>query len=520
MAKSTTVVNLDALIPRGDLFEYPTGVQADSMEIRITDLEPGLIYSLLRKPDFQRETANWSPNQVVDLIETFCAADIIPAIILWQNGSSIFVVDGSHRLSALVGWVRNDFGAGLRSQEMFGSNISAHQRAMHERTVDLVSKSVGPWEDYKKSHAVLGMKSLQIQWIHGRTAPQAAKAFIRINQGGTVIDPLEVRILNAARSALSVATRVLARGGSGHPYWQHFTDTSAQEKVPKLGAEIYKLLYEPVLEMPIKTTEVPLAGQGYGVQTIRLAFDLVALANGLTVPDSTRAKVSGEPTPPDNEGISTLNYLNRTLKAVRLILSNDPSSLGLHPALWFYTSNGTFQSAAFLNVMAWVLDLERRQKIDAFRAVRGQFEELLLAHPAVIKPATHRLGSGGRTRTKMLLVLNDTLEALSGGASAEETWGALKGKHSYLGQEDEDGSDIADALGAFPASVKSAATLADLPQVPRCGLCGGLLHRNGKTLDHIKKKADGGSASLANARWVHPICNSNRDRDERLGRLT
>src|SRR4051812_44376584 len=95
------VVNLDALIPRADLFEQSVPGKLDQ-NLRIADLEPGTTYGLLRKPDFQRETANWSPQQVVGLIQTFCESDIIPSIILWENGTSLFVVDGAHRLSALI----------------------------------------------------------------------------------------------------------------------------------------------------------------------------------------------------------------------------------------------------------------------------------------------------------------------------------------------------------------------------------------------------------------------------------
>ena len=57
------VVNLDALLLRDDL-AAPTVGSGDIPGLKITDLEPGLIYSWLRKPDFQRETANWSPEQV------------------------------------------------------------------------------------------------------------------------------------------------------------------------------------------------------------------------------------------------------------------------------------------------------------------------------------------------------------------------------------------------------------------------------------------------------------------------
>jgi hypothetical protein len=56
-------VNLDALIPREDL-SAPADGGADIHGLKIGDLKPGLIYSWLRKPDFQRETANWTPEQV------------------------------------------------------------------------------------------------------------------------------------------------------------------------------------------------------------------------------------------------------------------------------------------------------------------------------------------------------------------------------------------------------------------------------------------------------------------------
>jgi hypothetical protein len=83
MAIHRNQVNLDALIPRADLFQITDPVIADSRAIRITDLKAGLIYDLLRKPDFQRETANWSPQQVARLIETFSKDGVIGRPSLW-----------------------------------------------------------------------------------------------------------------------------------------------------------------------------------------------------------------------------------------------------------------------------------------------------------------------------------------------------------------------------------------------------------------------------------------------------
>lgn len=510
-------VNLDALIPRADFFEGPAVVEVDAPGFRVTDLEPGITYNMLRKPDFQRETANWKPEQIRLLVETFCKSDIIPAVIIWQNGGTLFVVDGAHRLSALIAWIRHDYGAGAASQEFFGGHISDRQKAMHEITAKLIEGSVGTWADFKKANPTITLKEVRIQWIRDYTPEQAAEAFIRINRGGTTIEPLEERILRAKKSALAVATRVISHAGKGHPYWQHFKADTAKTRTPKLGEEIYNLLFHPPLQSPIKSLDIPLAGDGYGFGVVRLVFDLVALANSLPVPDSTRSKAPGEKLPDDINGADTVKYLTKAKKVVQLLLSDDPSSLGLHPALYFYTARGAFQPATLLNFVAWMLDLIDKKKMDLFRKNRGAFEELIAAHPVIIKPATHTLGSGRRTRSRMIALLYRALELVASKQDINAIWETLKVEFDHLApdQADEEEALATGKPGAkFSKETKSAASLLDLSLVPKCKLCGGLKHPSGIVLDHAKKKVDGGSSALDNARWVHPICNSNRDKDE------
>jgi hypothetical protein len=109
---TTNVVNLDALIQRADL-AAPGEAAEDITSLPVMALEAkGLLYPALRKPDFQRETANWTPEQVADLISTFARRDLIPAVILWRAGQGVFVIDGAHRLSALIAWVHDDYGTG------------------------------------------------------------------------------------------------------------------------------------------------------------------------------------------------------------------------------------------------------------------------------------------------------------------------------------------------------------------------------------------------------------------------
>ena len=506
-------VNLDALIPRADLFETAAPVIKKTQSIRLSDLGPGPIYDMLRKPDFQRETSNWNPKQVTKLIETFVKDDIIPAVILWQNGNQIFVVDGAHRLSALAAWVRDDYGGGSESLAFFKGKIPDPQQTMHEEARELVNSQIKPWTDHQTNHAILQMREIVVQWLDSTNAEQAADAFIRINQGGTVIDPLEVRILRAKRSALSVATRVISHGGTGHEYWRHFTDANAQDRTPKLGQEIYKLLFSPTLELPIKTTDIPLAGFGYGSGVVRLAFDLIGLSNNLAVPDSTKGKGTDVAPSDDTTGTTTINFLLKTRRAVKLILSNDKLSLGLHPALYFYTAGGAFQAAALHNSVACFLDLEKRGKIKDFLAIRGAFESLAIKHPVILKPAAHKLGSGARTRSKMLALFNRAVMLLSQNKNTDKVWQKLKKEFPHLADDEKEQKEEPNkgtAGAKFSRGAKSAISLINLSGVEKCALCGGLLHKNGKVADHKVTRSAGGHSGSANARWVHPACNSNR----------
>ena len=121
-------VDLDALIPRED-FEVSDVKDSDrggkTQTIQIRDLEKGSFFlDIIRKQDFQRETNEWDPKRVSYLIESFVDGDLIPAVILWRNsGSYTFVLDGSHRLSALAAWVNDDYGDAEISKLFYNGQI-------------------------------------------------------------------------------------------------------------------------------------------------------------------------------------------------------------------------------------------------------------------------------------------------------------------------------------------------------------------------------------------------------------
>ena len=521
------VVNLDALLPREDL-ATPVNGEGNIRGIRITELEGGAAFSLLRKPDFQRETASWSPNQIADLIETAVNGDIIPAIILWDSGLYTYVIDGAHRLSALIAWVQDDYGEGTISQARYHNNIPESQRLVARQTKSLVESRVGSYKSIKAAGMYpdnsskdlvakanrITFREIDAQWIKNARVEQARAAFFRINQGGSKIENTELLILKSGNAPFAVASRSITRGGSGHAYWSSFTNDEARSEVPKLGADIYKLLFTPPLNLPIRTLDVPLAGAGYGAHVLPFVFDLVTTANSI----ATRS--AGATEPADVEGGATVEMLKRTRKALHLLLSNQPNSLGLHPSLYFYTAGGAFQASALTHAMEWFMDLERDGKTRNFLKIRERFEALLLSHPSVAKPATNKLGSGRRSRPRTKELFSAIMDLLLTGKSADEAWEAITkiDKYKYLVTDDlvdQQLPTLGKEGGRFSKGAKSAAFAAQmLPQAPKCPLCGGFLHTNGMVADHEIPKSEGGSAGSANGRWVHPRCNSEREANE------
>lgn len=198
-------VDLDAMIPREDFAieeqPYPLDLMSD-FPIRHLEMDAP-VRKLLRKPDFQRETNHWTPEQVASLIESFVDSEVIPSLILWKAPRYIFVIDGGHRLSALRAWMENDYGDNSISQVFYSADISKTQKEVAAKTRHLVESRVGRYADLikmvdsatasnKDRHRaqVLATRALALQWING-DATVAESSFFKINSQGTPLDDTE-----------------------------------------------------------------------------------------------------------------------------------------------------------------------------------------------------------------------------------------------------------------------------------------------------------------------------------------
>jgi hypothetical protein len=208
-----TRVDLDAMIPREDF-----GVIEDSFVLDLMSDFPirhlakdAPVLRLLRKPDFQRETNHWSPEQLCTFIESFVDAEVIPSLILWKAPRYIFVIDGGHRLSALRAWMEDDYGDNAISKAFYKKEIPKKQKDIAKRTRTLIEKRVGRYTDLMSSidlqsadarmvkrAQVLATRALPLQWIQG-SAAAAETSFFKINSQGTPLDDVRRCLSRIAR---------------------------------------------------------------------------------------------------------------------------------------------------------------------------------------------------------------------------------------------------------------------------------------------------------------------------------
>jgi HNH endonuclease/Protein of unknown function DUF262 len=519
---TTNVVNLDALIPREDLAVDSGAPNVSRLEkIDIRHIEEGFFLSALRKPDFQRETAHWSPAKVGDLVRAFVDGDLIPAVILWQSGKDVFIIDGAHRMSALLAWVHNDYGDGKKSTVHFDGRIPEEQKKIAERTRKQIHSEIGSYADYlaasknlanvaekiKARVGRLATNSLVAQWVPASDARAAEDSFFKINQAATPIDRVETTILRSRNSPSAIASRAIVRAGTGHKYWGAFAQDK-KEAIEELGRKINSALYDPPLgDLPIKTLDVPVAGRGYNA--LPFVFDLVNHANGIRIVDAPRKKaivLEG-----DADGSPTLDYLKKVARAVERVTTTHPGSLGIHPVVYFYTRGGAFQPSTFIGAVRFLDHLATEDKLKDFTKIRRALEDFLIEHKDFISKMVHKFGSGDRSSEWFYKFYQRLFDDFTAGRTSDDVYTGLAADKTFafLTVSTAPDDEARSTRTGFSRGVKTAAFFDEaLPGAVRCSICGAFAHRNSMHVDHIERIRDGGKNTLENAAVAHPYCNS------------
>ena len=517
-------VNLDAMIPRADFCESDDdAAQSEKIQsMGLSQLDQGsFLIPSLRKPDFQRETNQWTPDQVVIFLKSFLDNELIPSVILWKSPGKIFVIDGAHRLSVLIAWIRDDYGDGTLSTRFYDGQIPQEQKTTADYLRKRISREIGSFTRMKdamldissvESDTVLSRRAsnattrtLSLQWVEG-DAEKAESSFFKINKQGTPLDKVEERLLINRRRPIAIGARSIVRAGSGHKYWSQFEEES-QEKIEELARHLHEIMFSPEIEFPVKTLNLPHGGRASPVA----AYDILMDIFGYVVEGSNKVTDDSDLYAEDVTGEKTIQALRQVCAVMSRITGNEISSLGLHPAVYFYSSTGRHWDTIFVAMVKVFSKAVRNNDGNFFKLFtrnRSRLEKLFLENKALIGQANIAIRSRNRVE-KWSDLIEDTARGklFKDGINPDDILKALDLEGKIVA------SEIKEVGANFSTATKSAVFLKkSVDNAPKCPICGGLiLAEKSVSYDHVQPKKSGGSGNIENAQLTHPYCNSLKD---------
>lgn len=511
MAKGNSV-NLDAMIKREDLIAKTENLTSyeNVPTISVRDFgKDGFIGKSLRKPDFQRETNHWTPDQVASLLECFVNGDLIPSVILWQSESYLFVIDGGHRLSVIKAWLEDDYGDGPTSSAFFGGDIPKQQKESAKKTRKLVNDKVGSFQHIKAKidadiidsrTVAVTSRGIPIQWVKGNV-DKAESSFFKINTKGTPLDKIEESLLRFRKYPIPISARAVIRSGFGHKYWSEFNEV-IRAQIESEAHSLSQTLFEPELDSPIKTLDLPLGGARGVRDALQILIDFFSVSAEVTSTKPLGVSFSGE----DKDGTNTLSVLKKGLKLAKRITGSDAGSLGLHPAIYFYGPTGGHSLPMFLGTARAIsrkISDNHPTYFKDFTSVRSGIEKILIDHKELIATILQKLSSKKRVVAYEALFTKIYENIKNGIEVSEENlveWGGVSGK-VLIGSATKDSTSFSDeekSKAFIQVAIKSAV---------KCPICNGYIDSKSISYDHIDRVREGGKGDSSNCQITHPFCN-------------
>lgn len=509
---------MDAMIPREDFAveqeEFVLDLFGDFPIANLTSDSP--ILNLLRKPDFQRETNHWTPEQIATFIASFLDNEVIPSLILWKSPTHIFVIDGGHRLSALRSWIEDDYGDNTLSLAFYRGEISEEQKRIAKRTRQLIEQKIGRYSTLRslvntkipgdpiamKRANRLVTRALNLQWIQGN-ADVAETSFFKINSQGTPLDDTEEMLIKNRRKPIAIAARAILRSGTGHKYWSNFS-AQPRKDFEQLAGRFYELLFEPESNMPIKTLDVPFGGTVSPVDALSLLIEFLTIS-------ASREQILAatiDKYPNDETGELTVRVLERSLEILTRITGNEPGSLGLHPAVYFYNDRGRYNRFLFLGMTAMLTEKVSNNNSGFFKkftAARRALEEFLVDNKTLITFLLQNMSKGQRVpRMKQMFEYLVRTATDDNPLITEDAIASMGLRGRILDVTATQASPF------FSDETKSMLFInTALSKALKCPICQGYLHpTKSVSYDHVVARRDGGTGDASNGQLVHPFCNT------------
>jgi hypothetical protein len=533
--RESTKVNLDALIVRqdmeaGEAKRFPREFFFGHEELV---RERGITYSLLRKPDFQRSTSSWTPEKVRDMVVAYLEGDTVPGVIVWRSPQNdLFVIDGAHRLSSVIAWINDDYGDGDISIAHYGEKQNS---VAADRTRELIKESVGKYSDlieanrkedadpkHKANAKKLPFASLRVQELEKESdAASAERSFLKINQQGVVLSETEKWLIHARYCPNAIAARAISLKGTGGAYWERFSSEENKQKISKLAASVYKLLFSPDLDTgELKTVDLPVAGAYTASNALALIFQLVNFANNVPTKPPANRDEAERIVRPDADGSRTIEFLKEAQRAASLLsnlrTTNYSHSADLHPFVYFYSGQGNHQPTMFLAAAYWLHELGKAKKLPklAVNGVRGRLEDFLLDNRFLVPSITRRARGEEKAVRQLKRYLDFLFERLSENTPEEDLLTLVGEEFRVVTIAEPAEEEEPSAPGSrIPVHVKNAMFIEEeLRTALRCELCHARIPARGLSRDHRQDRKHGGDGTKENAAPTHHACNSAKDK--------
>lgn len=346
MIKKNENCNLEYIVPRIDVnkgFQQGSSVNLKA-SLTLSDLEyKQAFYKQLRKPIFQRDTNYWAVDKVAILIDTFKTRGLIPSVILWNTLSNgTLIVDGGHRLSALISWVNDDYGKDtdydkhLAVKEYIDTTVGSYNYLSNSDNMEMLN--------------ILSTHSLPIQWVQG-DYEVVKRSFLRINEQGAELSSTEQFLIINDEEPNSLVTRaILSKMNGQNSFYEN-------EKIQN----IIDMLSRPYFSK--QENYFPIHGETSHENQLLNIFELVNVFK-------------------DSDPDLIVDNLYNTID---LIVEN----IQLNNRVYFYNKRGSFKKASFIGIVSLINALINGNKynlnISHFQAIREKFENYIVEHEIYIQ---------------------------------------------------------------------------------------------------------------------------------------
>jgi hypothetical protein len=577
-----TKVYLDHLIPRESLrFHRPIEPFVSTKlnkpaRLELVDLMgDSQRFRFIRKPDFQRSTWAWTPEECVQLLESFRFGQVIPSIIMWtspDNGYE-YILDGGHRVSVVLAWLSNRWGRQIADFAPFIDDYETRQKITRaadsvERLVaarigtiqsyqdastrlaelvtqgNVVPKEMMPDDEFQRALFYQGIVSrsvaFHVLWVDG-DYKTAERSFLKINKSGRQLSDWETRIVQDRDSSFMRCVMSTANPTAARHYWPQDADLNDSQKQTAKSMEMMSTLlnnnlFHPAVSVPVKQLTLPFMMSSPSEKT-RWISEFLTVTAGYRGQQAETDKLISETRRSDASDFlqDGSAIMERALELFEHL--NGPNtqskSLGIVPALYFYTVDARYVRSLFYGFVYWMTfgaEADFRLRKLMFSAYRGEFEAVLKSNKAsIVEFISRNRGSGPEVTITTANVLDTILRALVRFKSPasdnfirhirEQLRLDLRIAEPEIEEnEEDDEDDLFEQRRQITPRERSQAVLSKLiDRAITCEICGGIIDpASGIQFDHVILYSQGGSSTLDNSRVTHPYCNNNRSRIEEI----